>query len=385
MKIKKLHLHNFCGFTDTTIEFPDENIVVLIGKNGTGKSTILNAIAKLLSELSYRYNGDKRQHISAEEIRSGADSAECKLTLSAQNQDLSWTFKRKADINSQPVVIYPSNKDVFVNQVKSLFGQPNPNQKKPLFLDFNSDYKPNVLDFIDWYKEMVLFESFLKTNGNKTHHTSIKAAIELAIYKFTGISISPKVDDDFKSVKPVFLKNNLPLNFANLSDGEQRIIDIIGRIVSHFIVSFNSDKITLLDFEGIVLIDEIEKHLHPQWQREIVPNLQTTFPNLQFIITTHSPQVVSNLLHHNILFIENFEIRTEVPHTLGRDANSVLYDLFEVTKRSVEYQNKIDSVYGLIDEQKIDKAKKRLEDLKTAMGDNDTEIKRIEMQIDLMD
>lgn len=212
----------------------------------------------------------------------------------------------------------------------------------------------------------------------------MKKAVEEAIEMFTGIKISPKASDDFKSVKVVFMKADTELNFINLSDGEKRIIDIIGKIVSHFVVTFKSEKDNLLDFEGVVLIDEIEKHLHPKWQSQIIENLHKTFPNIQFIVSTHSPQVVSNISHHNILIIDNFRLKETIPHTLGRDVNSVLYDIFGETKRPEKYQNMIDDIYRLLDNKKTEQAKAGLKRLSEDMGESDTEIKRIEMHMDLM-
>jgi predicted ATP-binding protein involved in virulence len=365
MKITSIYLKNFRGFREVTIPFPNENVVVLIGRNGAGKSSVLDAIGKLLSELSYRQSGDKRQHLSTEDIYSGEKEAACRLTLLIQNKELDWTFKRKADINTQPRVVYSLNTNDFRNQIKTLLKKTSPENNKPLFLNFDSGHQANTENFLKWYKELILFESFLK--NKKTYHTSIKEAIEQAILKLTGVNISAEIAENLRSIKPVFYKKECKLTFFNLSAGEQRIIDLIGKIVSYFIVSFQTDKEKLLDFEGIVLLDEIEKHLHPQWQRDIISNLQNTFPNLQFIVSTHSPQVVSNVSHRCILYLEDFNIRP-VPHTLGRDVNSILYDLFQVSKRSEVFQQKINDIYHMIDNQEFENARQALESLKTEYG-----------------
>jgi predicted ATP-binding protein involved in virulence len=218
----------------------------------------------------------------------------------------------------------------------------------------------------------------------KKFEYSLKTAVESAIRKFTGISLTAIVAENFKTITPVFEKDNNYLNFSHLSDGEKRIIDIIGKIISYFVVSFKSSKKDLLNFPGIVLIDEIEKHLHPRWQRSIIPELQKIFPRVQFIITTHSPQVLTHIPRENIKIIEDFTFKEYTPHTLGRDVNSILYDLFNVAKRPDDYQKKINEIYHLIDNDKIEKAQQKLNELTIDMGEQDIEIKRIQGQIELM-
>ncbi len=83
--------------------------------------------------------------------------------------------------------------------------------------------------------------------------------------------------------------------------------------------------------------------------------------------------------------MENFQIKKEVPNTLGRDTNSILFDLFKLTKRPEYYQEKINSIYELLDEEQIDKAKNQLNLIIQDLGENDEEIKRIQTHIELID
>ena len=83
-----------------------------------------------------------------------------------------------------------------------------------------------------------------------------------------------------------------------------------------------------LEGEGIILIDEIDLHLHPQWQRRVLPALTQTFPNCQFIVTTHSPQVLSEVPGESVFILENGKLLDYSPHTRGRDSNSILSEIF---------------------------------------------------------
>jgi len=134
--------------------------------------------------------------------------------------------------------------------------------------------------------------------------------------------------------------------------------------------------------EGIVMIDEIEQH---SWQRTIIPNLRKTFPNIQFIITTHSPQVLSNVPRENVFILADFKLVKRTPHTFGRDTNSILYDLFGVEKRPKESEKEISKLYKYIDANDRAKAEKQLEKIKENFGSGDVEVLRAESYIDLMD
>jgi len=396
MKINELKLKNYKGITNLDIVMPKQNLLVIIGENGAGKSSILNALSKLLSELNYNLNGIKRLHFLPDEININHIETEGEIKINfTQKKDIAWSFFRSKKINSKPIVKYfeeknalglipQINKEKFLKNLQNIWGKTNIGESKPTYLYFRADYIPNAEDFIKWYKDLVLFESYLESSNKKFEH-SLKKAIEYAIEKFTGIKITATIADNFKTIKPVFVKQNYNLDFAHLSDGEKRVIDIVGKIVSYFVTSFKSSRRKLLEFNGIVLIDEIEQHLHPIWQRSIIPELVKTFPKVQFIITTHSPQVISNVSNESVMIMENFQIKKEVPNTLGRDTNSILFDLFKLTKRPEYYQEKINSIYELLDEEQIDKAKNQLNLIIQDLGENDEEIKRIQTHIELID
>ena len=89
-------------------------------------------------------------------------------------------------------------------------------------------------------------------------------------------------------------KGGSRLSISQLSDGERSFIAILGDMVRRLALA-NPDLDDPLQGHGVVLIDELELHLHPTWQRQIVENLRETFPNIQFIGTTHSPFVIQAL------------------------------------------------------------------------------------------
>lgn len=94
------------------------------------------------------------------------------------------------------------------------------------------------------------------------------------------------------------------LSIDQLSDGEKCLLAMVGDIARRLAIA-NPSLGDPLQGEGIVLIDEIELHLHPQWQHKIIPRLTETFPNCQFIVTTHSPQILSHVYPENIYILQS--------------------------------------------------------------------------------
>jgi predicted ATP-binding protein involved in virulence len=126
---------------------------------------------------------------------------------------------------------------------------------------------------------------------------------------------------------------------------EKGFITLIGDIARRLAIANPESKNPLLG-EGIILIDEIELHLHPSWQIEIISQLRSTFPNCQFIVTTHSPLVISSIKDFDdekLFPLQNGNIinHTEAPY--GKQVQDLLRSIFDLkTVRNIEVQEKFD-------------------------------------------
>lgn len=135
----------------------------------------------------------------------------------------------------------------------------------------------------------------------------------------------------------------------------------------------------------IVLIDEIDLHLHPAWQRAIIPALEKTFPNIQLITTTHSAQVLSTVNKENVFLLEDFKVVPTIPHTFGKDSNSILNDLFGVGERLNEAKKEFQELYHLIDdENKKEEAERKLIEMEEKYGNDDVEVVRAKLHFDFL-
>jgi len=177
-------------------------------------------------------------------------------------------------------------------------------------------------------------------------------------------------------------KNGETFNLEQLSDGEKNLIALVGDIARRLSIA-NPNKNNPLEGDGIILIDEVDLHLHPAWQRLIIPKLTELFPNCQFFITTHSPQVLSHVKPENIFLLknENNELCYSKPEeSYGMTIDRVVELIMDEDIRPSNVKKQIDKLFELIERNKLSEAKEMESKLKKYLK-TDPEIMRAEMLI----
>jgi len=178
------------------------------------------------------------------------------------------------------------------------------------------------------------------------------------------------------------------LSLNQLSDGEKNMIAMVGDIARRLAMA-NSKLPNPLEGDGIILIDEIDLHLHPAWQRMIVSKLTEVFPNCQFIVTTHSPQIIGEVSHEHIRILEKDEkgqLIIKTPHqSLGLTSGEILEELMNTSKRDEDISKKLDTIYKLIDDEAFATAKSQISALKTELNGSVPEIVRMEGLITMLE
>ena len=171
-----------------------------------------------------------------------------------------------------------------------------------------------------------------------------------------------------------FIKNDgTPVHVGSLSGGERSYIILLADLARRLQV-FAPDK-SLEEIPAIVLIDEIELNLHPAWQSEIVPTLRNVFKACQFIVTTHSPQVLSGVESGNVRMIEEdvsgWSWKVTVPlSTRGRTSNYLLEGVLGASERYPPVDALIASFNVAIDKSDIATAAKKLAKIEKEIGDD---------------
>ncbi|MBT1869344.1 AAA family ATPase [Enterobacter mori] len=141
-----------------------------------------------------------------------------------------------------------------------------------------------------------------RTNNSISLYEKVISTILTFLPEFQWIKLVYG-DDDYKIV---LKKGTSELDIQQLSQGEKTILTLVGDLARRLILLNPKSDNPLLGY-GIVLIDEIDLHLHPQWQQTIIERLTSTFPNVQFVVTTHSPQVLSTVNSRSVRILQEIE------------------------------------------------------------------------------
>lgn len=426
MKITEIVLENFRGFNRLQLRFREKN-VVLVGTNGVGKSTILNAAIIVLSRFveALSYGVSKKISLSEADIKNGNQglTIKCCFDYNGQEGELELT-KIKTKGQSGRLVVKDTTKDIVTYLHKKLAEDANFNA--PIFVNY--PVHRNVLDipmkirarkgfdpysayhqcflqnvdfrsFFEWYLSEASMETLRKRpsiqdNGEGLSKSDQSSqfyqllperqlrAVRNAIYNFLPGFSDLKVLRNGK-MKMVVTKGQQSLEISQLSNGEKCTLAMIGDLARRLALA-NPSLVNPLEGEGIVLIDEIELHLHPAWQREIIGRLEATFPNIQFIISTHSPQVLGEMSTAQIFFVtqeedgEDINVRS-VPTLFGKDSNMILEHFMGAAEKNEEIKDKLQRLFQFIMDSKLVEARSMLNDLIGILGSDDPNLIKADM------
>ena len=179
--------------------------------------------------------------------------------------------------------------------------------------------------------------------------------MRLAVDKFLPTYENLRPADE-KSSRLLIDQGGIALDVGQLSDGERGVLALVLDLARRLSQANPSLEDPLNEGHAVVLIDEIDLHLHPKWQRQIVHKLTTTFPRCQFIATTHSPQVLASVDPDQVQRLAPIEI-TRPDRSLGMDSNWILRHLMEADDRPEDAMAAIESVESLIGKGTFKKAR----------------------------
>ena len=425
-QVKKLKLENFRGFEQLELEF-HQDLTVLIGENGAGKTAILDCLAIFLNILLKNLTETLANKIEQNNLHQYLENYISFLDIKQNSSDgtsMNFTLligKSKelvSEVSSDINLYKDYHKDTKISSSCSInrtwgiqrFLQPNPNFPiiiyYPIgmvtfinFIDFKDaryNFRTDILTiydhaldkqafnftyFFEWYRWQ---ENIEKQLGKNPTLDQVRQAIYSLLSdehnQFTNLAINWLNNPNGEML---IQKNATVLNINQLSAGEKTLLALVADLARRLAIA-NPHREQPLTGYGIVLIDEIDLHLHPRWQRHIIPRLRKIFPNCQLIVTTHSPLVLSQVKPENVVILENFQVVKNIPHTFGRDNNSILYELMNVKQRPDDMQKQLDKFYELIDDDKA-AAQELLKQLSQDLGEDDTAIVRAYHHLAFMD
>jgi predicted ATP-binding protein involved in virulence len=351
MRVRELALSNFRVFGDQPPFLFAEQITVVAGVNGKGKTAVMDALALLASRLlplisparsGYRtmlpteVHGQAPQAALGVKVNCAGTPIEFKLTYARETRHLKRT--------TIPMVVR--------ERVKKAYGDPTrAGDQAPLVVYYTTDRAgfraPKSLPrdlprdqslayvralrsrMVDYREFMARYRVWTGTSG----HTKTAAAFGRALSVFLDGFSDVRVEE--APLRLSVTKFGQRLNLEQLSDGERSLLAIVADLVRRLSLA-NPEIDDPLQGAGVVLIDEIELHLHPTWQRTVVGKLRTTFPNVQFIGTTHSPFVIQSLRAGELINLDPDEFGEYADKSIEDIAENVMG--VEVPQKSERYQ-----------------------------------------------
>ena len=414
MKINEIYLENFRGFEDLELKF-DGKSAVIVGANGAGKSSIINAvvtsISLMIDKISYNVskkvelretdikNGKQRYIISTlvehennfgiiKVVKSRSKTAQSKSPSSTKGSDytnilssIHEDFENNVPINLPVTVFYSAYRNVI--DVPSRIKNRHEFDQFSSYLNCfasSTDFRT----FFEWFRDQEDLENEEKLESNLNYRDEQLEAVRRAVYGvmpgFTDLRIMRK-----GKMRMVISKHGQRLEINQLSDGEKCTLAMIGDLARRLALA-NPHLDNPLSGEGIVFIDEIELHLHPSWQREIIKRLENIFPNIQFIISTHSPQVLGEINNANIYIINNITDTNEfsvnlIENTFGKDSNLILEEYMNATSKNIEIKSHLDKLFKYISLNNFEEAEKLYTSLSNILGAEDPNLIKAEIII----
>ena len=159
-----------------------------------------------------------------------------------------------------------------------------------------------------------------------------------------------------------------------MSDGYRGTLSLFADIAYRMAMLNPALGDRVLETPGVVMIDEIDLHLHPRWQARILEDLVRIFPNVQFIVTTHSPVVVASVPRGNIRVLDGEAVSVPATETRGRDAGDILNTVLDASSRPEEAVQLFDAFNRAVDEERHADARVELEKLEAFVGADDPDV-----------
>jgi predicted ATP-binding protein involved in virulence len=413
MRVKELKLHNFRGIKYLHLVFnPEHNVVVLVGVNGVGKSSILDCINLLMryyheiwrKHAAHSYENDEnneRKSLLESDVHTDGDRTMNQVIVNMNSYDaesisIEWKIARLKEYDFFGL----TDEDYYLEKIYQQ-SEENITEKrcKPIYNNFfyylsnrevidltgsDTSESKNIVDFkafSKWFKQTEDLENERRLSDDIEYRHPLLKAVRQAVYSVLGDSYNNLT---FKRAigKIIIKKLDKEIALELLSDGEKNLLAMVGHL---------SRRLAERDYLGnnlgmsaLVLIDEIELHLHPAWQRMIIPRLTKTFPNCQFIVTTHSPQVLSHVdpecIH--ILDYDGDNVVVKRPDSsYGLDSNRILEDILGVSKRPQEIQDRMLELFRTINNNDLESAKEIAKELGDRIGINEPELVKAEATI----
>lgn len=394
-----LLIHKVRHLEDIYIPLAEDRVkhLILTGKNGSGKTSVLEALADFLNDSLFLDQGIFKRvlayYAKLSEMREGSDEQDDEVNNQIrilkerffQEEKDAVQDRKKIEVKynfrcgdystndlvmeTKPVLVKKGNFILAFYKADRAFVAEQPKHVEKV--QFKEEYGPTEFprnEFVKYLLDLKMTEALARNSQKNEKADEISgwfANLEQLLKEiFEDESLKLTFDEDTFEFH-VLQQGREPFDFNTLSDGYQAVLDIVLDIMMRMV----SQTGRSLDFNlpGIVLIDEIETHLHLELQKNIMPLLTTLFPNIQFVVTTHSPFILSSLENAVIYDLENHILVEEGMNNLPYEG--IVEGYFEADRLSDTLKEKYERYRSLVRK-------------KTLSDDEISEIAKLELYLD---
>ena len=422
MRINKLEITNFRCFEHLEINL-NQKCNVLVGINGAGKSSLLDALSIALGGYLAGFDNIKSNSIAQVDAHYKMYAAGSRVERQAQfpvvvsasasigEEPVNWQRElygegrrtthgnlkevterargyqdrvRKGEADCiLPLVAYYGTGRLWlqkINRVKHKSSEVLSRQKG--YVDCIAA-ESNDKQMMQWFEDMTYIQ--LQEGRELAELEAVKKALRQCYMSASKAIKNARFSYDVKSHELEILieredsVEKFPVRM--LSDGEKGVISLVADIAYRMALLNPNLLDRVLETPGVILIDEIDMHLHPAWQKKIIGDLISIFPNIQFVVTTHSPSVLVNVPREYVWILDSYHLYQPNAKTFGRTVEEILREIMGVNVRPdkiLELQHMFDQA---IDDGDYKYAKVVLEEMRELLGENAVEV--IENQITL--
>lgn len=400
MYVKEIAIHDFKGIEHCQLSFR-QGFNLIIGENGKGKTSLLEALAIGISGFLAGVHGGEihPRNFLAEEARTeyilqgdGAYEPENhwpRVDMTVELHDRTYQWERsKESYRAQtkttprdichaaeqltadtqailPIICYQSAARVWSQKRKK---QTNAFSRKKTsriagYIDCVSNESSMKL-MLEWCSRME--QIAWQADKPVREYEAVKHAVAAAMTQLEAAPVD--IFYDKRSEELMYRKNGAVVPISVLSAGYQSLIwmvfDIAYRMAA--LNPFLAENIS--QTPGLVLIDELDVHLHPRWQWQVIDVLRSIFPNVQFLATTHSPIIIASAKNVWCIDIEDLAAPKTALSGYGLEVDYILRQIQKAADLPAPVKTMLETFYRHIDEEDLSQAKETLSQLETEIG-----------------